>query len=247
MRAVVEVPLEPAPRLVSGLDDAGARGAELLLLPLAVADVREQREVADHGVGGVADRRRRDLDVDQASVLAEPLPLDAGVDLPGSDAGHQLAEPLALLVGDVPERAADHLLRRPAEHPLRRRVPERDPVVEVDLEHGHRRGLDRRPQPLLARAEVVLAPLPLGHVDAAHQHVLAAEDVHDRRRRPLDHTDVTLARDPARQAELRVDAVERRRDPDRGVVAVFLVEELAEAAAAHLEVPPAHRLHETTR
>ena len=165
------------------------------------------------------------------------LPSMPGVDLARADAGHQLVEPLALLVRDVPERAADHLLRGPAEHPLGGGIPERDPVVEVDLEHGHRRGFDRRAQPLLARAEIVLAPLPLGHVDTAHEHALAAEDVHDRRRRPLDHADAARSRDPAREAELRVDAVERRGDPDRGEVAVVLVEELAEAAAAHLHRP----------
>ena len=79
--AVVEVPLEAASRFVAGLDDAGARRAELLLLALAVADVREQGEVADHGVGRITDRSRRDLDVDQAAVLAESLALDAGVNL----------------------------------------------------------------------------------------------------------------------------------------------------------------------
>ena len=186
LRAVVEVALEPAPGLVARLDDAGARRAQLLLLPLPVADVREQRQVADHVLGRVPDRRRRDLDVDQVPVLAEALPFDAGVDLAGADARHQLREPFALLFRDVPERAADHLLRRPAEHPLGGGIPHRDPVVEVDLEHRHRRGLDRRPQALLARAQVVLAALPIGHVDAADEHALAPEDVDDRRRGPLD-------------------------------------------------------------
>ena len=55
---------------------------------------------------------------------------------------------------DVARRPADHLRSRPAEHLLGRRVPAHDPVVEPDLEDGHGRRLDRRPQARLARLEL---------------------------------------------------------------------------------------------
>ena len=112
----------------------------------------------------------------------------------------------------VPKRPADHLLLRPAEHPLRGRVPHHL-VLEVDLDDGHRRGLDRRPEPLLARAQIVLAHFALGDVVTADEHALAAEDVDDRRRRPFHDPLAAAVRDPARETQLRVDPVERRRDP----------------------------------
>ena len=178
------------------------------------------------------------------SVLAEPFSLDAGVDLSGADADHQIVEALALAIRDMPERAADHLVLRPAEHALGGGVPHHDLVLEVDLDNGHRRCLDRRSQPLLARAQIVLAHFALGDVVTANEHALATEDVDDRRRRPFHDPLAAVLCDPAREAKLRVDAVERRRNADRREVAIFLVEDLPEAATAHLLVRPAHHLDE---
>ena len=69
--AVVEIALEHAPRLVGGLDDARARGADLLVLAPALGDVDageedERRLPSRH----VVDRRRR-----QAITMCSPFAL----------------------------------------------------------------------------------------------------------------------------------------------------------------------------
>ena len=72
--AVVEVPLEPAPRFVAGLDDPGSRRSDLLLLLPALGDVGARDE--DDGTAlhaeDLAGTPRDDPD---GAVLAEPARL----------------------------------------------------------------------------------------------------------------------------------------------------------------------------
>jgi hypothetical protein len=141
---IVKIALEAAALGVAGLDDSRSRRTQLAFLPLALGDVGEHHHVADHLPGTVPDGSRRDLDVDQRSVLALPVGLQVREHPAAADCGQDLLE-LGLLRGrDKRDRAPDDLPRRPAEDPLSRRVPPDHPRLEVDLEDADRRRLDHR-------------------------------------------------------------------------------------------------------
>ncbi len=86
LRAIVEIALEAAPLDVTGGEDSGARGGELLepgvelgvetvdfrLLRLPLGDVGVSDHVAKDPAGCVSDRSRGDRDGDERSILAQP-------------------------------------------------------------------------------------------------------------------------------------------------------------------------------
>ena len=125
-----------------------------VILAGLVADV----DPADHVAAGIGQRAGVDAHVDHEPVLADP-PGGEG-DLPAT------ADPLedgvvlgGALLGDRRRLEADHLFGRPAEHPLRRRVPEHDGAVGAV---GHDRVSGALDNGASGRVDPVLAAPPHG-------------------------------------------------------------------------------------
>ena len=176
--AVVEVPLEAPTGDVAGGDDARARRGELLeprvelvvqtadlrRLCLALGDVRVGDHVPDDPAGSVPDRCRGDRHVDERPILVQAEGFEVVHPLARGDALEEL-----LGLGALRRRChrqparAEHLLGRPAEDALRRRVPEPHPRVRAELDERDGRGVDDRPQAVL-----LLFPRSGVHV---HYHV----------------------------------------------------------------------------
>jgi len=169
LRAVVEVSLELAPSLAFGLDNACARGADLVLLMFSLRDVAEDDHVPHNRACRVPDRRSGDLDVHECPVPALANGFVTRVRMPGSDPREPGPDLGFAIRGNIPHWLAEHLRGGPAEDLLCRRVPHVHAVVEPDLDDRDGCTLNRGPQPLLPGPQRFLLTFPLRYVDAADQ------------------------------------------------------------------------------
>ena len=142
-----------------GAHDARARGAQLLLVALALGDVAEHGhrpdDVARMHRGAEQPRSRRRAGARPgASHRLEPR-----VALACSLARAQLRNSSLPVFGDVDRGGlVEHLVGRPAEDLLGGTVPESHAIVEPDLDDRDGRALDDRAEALLAGANLLLAP-----------------------------------------------------------------------------------------
>ena len=162
----------------------------LPLRPLPLGHVPRDLRGADDPSLRVADRRHGERDLDALTVLPDALGLEVLHALAppnGREDGLQVVE--ALGRHETRDVLSDHLARRPAEEPLRRRVPARDDAVQGLRGDGVIRRLHERAQPRLhlfrlppqrdvgARADP-LADGPVGvqdgHRRGSHPEILAA-------------------------------------------------------------------------
>ncbi len=181
-----------APRraVVRRLHDARARRADLLLLALALGHVGARDEhllVA----GRIHDRRRDPGHVDLRAVPPAPAGLALrGIAAPSAAVAHR--HPVRRLAR--PARRARrssrpaHLVLRPAESPLERRVhrvPDDDAVLVDDDEEALDRACDGT-QELALALERELAEAVLGHVRPAHEIDGLPSHLPQRAARPFD-------------------------------------------------------------
>jgi len=146
-------------------------------LPLALLPVGDVLDVpGDLGYRPVvvADRCRRQRDVDLLAVFADASEFDASDRLAPEDA---LANPVLVLpvVGHRRVRFAEHLVLAPAQYLFHCVVPERDLPLGVGGDHTHRGCPDELLEVVFGRAQFPLCFLALGHVgERAHRpHDLA--------------------------------------------------------------------------
>ena len=170
LRAVVQVPLEPAALVVAGLDDPRARGAQLRLLRLALGHVGA---ADDELVGRSGERPQPPGDDPPVARPADP----GGLVLEADPALDLLLERL-LHLGDelgrrdeIPELRADRVLVA-VPHELAERVVDalgRDrPVALHRDQKARRRAADRR-QEVALRLDLVALRDELGQILAADQ------------------------------------------------------------------------------
>ena len=135
---------------------------QLALGPQPSADVGEGGHEAHHLPLAVEDRRRREDDVDRASVLAKTHRLEAVDRLspaqPLADAG-DLVTPVG---GDEGDRLSQDFPGLPAEQGLGGGIPERDDAVEIELDDRDGRCVEQRSQPFLARPQILESGEELG-------------------------------------------------------------------------------------
>ena len=131
LRAVVQVPLEPPPLGVAGLDEPHARAAELGLVPRALADVEARQEQPRVALRHL-DLRERPLDHDLAAAVAAAI---------GARAGRDRRRAMSRRDGSAVARGDEHVGEQTAAHPLvvddPRRAHDRfveanDPSFEVE-------------------------------------------------------------------------------------------------------------------
>ena len=194
LRAVVEVALEPPPRVVARRDDARPRRAQLLFLLLAQRDVETAGDDADDLAVVVEERRAAPGDDAPLAALVREGVLVLG----GREVGRGGVEArdhrgaLGLVDEDVPEGAAAHVVvAREAARLDGRRVDVADHAVGVDRDEQAAGRLDDGVEVLVLRAQLGLEPLVVEGErdrggDALDQLGLVAERlvVHERADRP---------------------------------------------------------------
>jgi len=151
-----------------------------LLASPALADVGVEAHHRDDLAAVVAERGRRDADVDRRAVLAPAHTVGLAPRLAAEaqlDATHHL---LAGLLRHVREETPDGLFLRPAEDPLGGGVPGLHATVPIPRQHRDRRACDERAQLLVGSAQPILRHAARGDVD--HQPLQE-----DRPVRPRDH------------------------------------------------------------
>ena len=157
LRAVVEVALETASRVVGRSDDPGTRPANLGLVTLALRHVRAADQV-DRAARDLGQRRARPDDIDLGAVALEPPPLALARGARADRREDAVTGAAALAVRDVllPEQLAAGLVRRVAEHLLECAVRgERPhPAVAVDEADQARRVVRDRIQELALALEL---------------------------------------------------------------------------------------------
>ena len=203
--------------------------AELLLCALLLRHVDDDRDDSAHLAVRVAHRSGGELDGDDASVLGQPVPLRA-VRHTGHDAVDHREMTAPLRCGDDRVRAADRLLRRPAEHVLRTLVPAANDAAGIEVEDRDRRRVDQRAPCLVRLVERLELPRELERrrdlvgEHPEHLKALAA------REQPVDRIV-----DPDEPDELPLPAEERNDEP-------VVVPRVRPAAVEHRAVRrrPAH-------